>query len=46
VAQKGLSLNDAVVAEGTTLEAADFFHGCWAMVRRGKKQRFVLRSTV
>jgi tyrosyl-tRNA synthetase len=46
VAQKGLSLNDVVVGEGTTLEAADFFHGCWAMVRRGKKQRFVLRSEV
>ena len=44
VAQNGLSLNDAVVSEARLLESADFFRGSWAMVRRGKKQRFVLRS--
>ena len=44
VAQNGLSLNDAVVSEARLLESEDFFRGSWAMVRRGKKQRFVLRS--
>ncbi len=43
VAQGGLYLNDVAVAEGRRLEADDLFDGVWAMVRRGKKQRFVLR---
>ena len=43
VTQGGLTLNDEPVAEGRTLEAADFAEDRWALVRRGKKQRFVLR---
>jgi tyrosyl-tRNA synthetase len=43
VAQGGLSLNDSIVAEGRCLEATDLTDGGWAMARRGKKQRFVLR---
>jgi tyrosyl-tRNA synthetase len=43
VAQGGLSINDAVVTDGRVLEESDLAGGRWAMVRRGKKQRFVLR---
>lgn len=43
VTQGGLTLNDEPVAEGRTIEAADFAEGRWALVRRGKKHRFVLR---
>ena len=43
MAQSGISLNDLVVAEGRALEAADLGDHGFAMVRRGKKQRFVLR---
>lgn len=43
VTQGGLTLNDEPVAEGRTLEAADFAEGRWALVRRGKRHRFVLR---
>ena len=45
VAQSGLSLNDRPVAEGQLLTDADFAGDRWAMVRRGKKQRFILRRT-
>ncbi len=41
VAQGGLSLNDEAVTEGRALGAEDLSSG-WAMVRRGKKHRFVL----
>ena len=41
VAQGGLSLNDEPVTEGRSLTAEDLGSG-WAMVRRGKKHRFVL----
>ena len=44
VAQGGLYLNDQAVAEGRRLAAADLTGGRWAMVRRGKKQRYVLRG--
>lgn len=43
VAQGGLTLNDEIVTEGRTLAASDLRGQGWAMVRRGKKQRFVLR---
>jgi tyrosyl-tRNA synthetase len=43
VAQKGISLNDNTVVEGQILHEGDFLGGKWAMVRRGKKQRFLLR---
>ena len=43
VAQSGLSLNDTAVAEGQILEASDFTGDGYAMARRGKKHRFVLR---
>ncbi len=43
VAQSGLSFNDQVVEEGRKLESADFSDDGYAMVRRGKKQRFLLR---
>jgi len=43
IAQKGVSLNDSVVVEGQTLQPGDLLAGGWAMVRRGKKQRFLLR---
>ena len=43
VAQSGISLNDLVVGEGRALEAADLGDHGFAMVRRGKKHRFVLR---
>ncbi len=42
VAQRGLSLNDSAVLEGQVLAAEDLLAGGWAMVRRGKKQRFLL----
>ena len=41
VVQGGLSLNDEAVTEGRVLGAEDLSSG-WAMVRRGKKHRFVL----
>ncbi len=43
VAQGGLYLNDVAVTEGRSLAADDLLQGTWAMVRRGKKQRYVLR---
>ena len=43
VAQGGIYLNDVAITEGRVLEADDLFDGVWAMVRRGKKQRHVLR---
>jgi tyrosyl-tRNA synthetase len=43
VAQGGLYLNDVAVPEGRALGADDLFDGTWAMVRRGKKQRHVVR---
>jgi tyrosyl-tRNA synthetase len=43
VAQHGLYLNDVAVPEGRRLEPGDLLAGGWAMVRRGKKQRHVLR---
>jgi len=43
VAQKGISLNDMTVVEGQVLDESEFLEGTWAMVRRGKKQRFLLR---
>ena len=43
IAQAGLSLNDVAVTEGRALAAEDLVSG-WAMVRRGKKQRFVLHQ--
>jgi tyrosyl-tRNA synthetase len=42
VAQGGLYLNDVAVPDGRTLETEDLLAGGWAMVRRGKKQRYVL----
>ena len=45
VAQGGLSLNDVAVTEGRTLASEDLGAFGHALVRRGKKQRFVLRST-
>jgi tyrosyl-tRNA synthetase len=45
IAQGGLYLNDVAVADGRTLAADDLYLGIWAMVRRGKKQRHVLRVT-
>ncbi len=43
VAQGGLYLNDLAVTEGRRLEPADWRFGTYCMVRRGKKQRHVLR---
>jgi tyrosyl-tRNA synthetase len=43
IAQKGVSLNDSAVVEGQALQLNDLLAGGWAMVRRGKKQRFLLR---
>ena len=43
VAQNGISLNDTAVVEGQSLDGSDLLAGGWAMVRRGKKQRFLLR---
>ncbi len=43
VAQGGLKLNDDTVVEGQELTASDFTESGFALVRRGKKQRFVLK---
>ena len=43
VAQGGLKLNDDTVVEGQELTANDFTESGFALVRRGKKQRFVLK---
>ena len=43
IAQKGVSLNDTPVSEGQALAEADLLASGWAMVRRGKKQRYLLR---
>jgi tyrosyl-tRNA synthetase len=43
VTQGGVYLNDVAVSEGRLLEATDLYDGSWAMVRRGKKQRYVIR---
>jgi len=45
VTQGGVYLNDVAVSEGRLLEADDLYDGSWAMVRRGKKQRYVIRLT-
>jgi tyrosyl-tRNA synthetase len=45
VAQGGLYLNDVAVAEGRCLDRDDLFEGTFALVRRGKKHRYVLRVT-
>ena len=45
VAQNGLSINDTTVAEGRVLTADDLGDLGYALVRRGKKQRFVLRRS-
>jgi tyrosyl-tRNA synthetase len=42
VSQRGISINDETVVEGQMLAAGDLLTGGWAMVRRGKKQRFLL----
>ena len=42
VAQNGLSINDSVVVAGRLLESSDAIADGWAMIRRGKKQRFLL----
>ncbi len=42
VAQGGLYLNDVAVGEGRTLDEADLRLGRYAMVRKGKKSRFVV----
>jgi len=42
VAQRGVSLNDVVIGEGQVLQAEDLLAGGWAMLRRGKKLRFLL----
>jgi tyrosyl-tRNA synthetase len=41
--QGGLYLNDVAVPSDRTLEPDDLVERRWAMVRRGKKQRHVLR---
>lgn len=43
VAQSGLSLNDVAVTEGQQLASEDFSVDGYAMARRGKKHRFVLK---
>ena len=43
IAQSGLSLNDVAVSEGQCLAESDFTGDGYAMARRGKKHRFVLR---
>jgi tyrosyl-tRNA synthetase len=43
IAQSGLSCNDVAVTEGRVLETSDFSADGYAMVRRGKKHRFILR---
>jgi len=43
ITQKGVSLNDSAVVEGQVLQLDDFLAGGWAMLRRGKKLRFLLR---
>jgi tyrosyl-tRNA synthetase len=45
IAQGGLYLNDVAVAEGRTLVASDLFDATFALVRRGKKLRYLLRVT-
>jgi tyrosyl-tRNA synthetase len=42
VAQGGLYVNDVAVEEGRVLDADDWRHGRYCMVRRGKKQRHLL----
>lgn len=45
IAQGGLKLNDVAVVEGQLLTEADFTSSGYALVRRGKKQRFVLKRS-
>ncbi|HEY6531332.1 MAG TPA: tyrosine--tRNA ligase [Acidimicrobiales bacterium] len=45
IAQGGLYLNDVAVTEGRALLATDLFDATFALVRRGKKHRYVLRVT-
>jgi tyrosyl-tRNA synthetase len=42
VAQRGISLNYSVIVDGQLLTGSDLLAAGWAMVRRGKKQRFLL----
>ncbi|NCY15955.1 MAG: tyrosine--tRNA ligase [Actinobacteria bacterium] len=42
VSQRGLSLNDVPITEGQQLCADDLLAGGWSMIRRGRKQRFLL----
>jgi tyrosyl-tRNA synthetase len=42
VAQNGISLNDSIVIEGHVLQEDDLLADGWAMIRRGKKHRFLL----
>jgi tyrosyl-tRNA synthetase len=43
--QGGLYLNDESVPADRVLRADDLVEGRWAMVRKGKKQRYVIRLT-
>jgi tyrosyl-tRNA synthetase len=43
VAQNGISLNDTAIDHEQLLAEEDLLNGGWAMVRRGKKHRFLLR---
>jgi len=43
IAQGGLSLNGEKISDGQLLEAKNFVDERHALIRRGKKQRFVLR---
>ncbi|MEX1217551.1 MAG: tyrosine--tRNA ligase [Acidimicrobiales bacterium] len=42
IAQSGLSLNDEAVIQGQLVRTEDFSEDGYAMVRRGKKHRFIL----
>ncbi len=43
IAQRGISLNDVAIVDDQVLRQEDLLAGGWAMVRRGKKQRFLLK---
>jgi tyrosyl-tRNA synthetase len=40
--QRGVTLNDEVVTESRALRGDDLLHGRYVMLRRGKKQRFLV----
>jgi tyrosyl-tRNA synthetase len=40
--QRGITLNDEVVTESRALRGDDLLHGRYVMLRRGKKQRFLV----